>query len=80
LLGNPGALQTGIVHAVDAFIQGDPVATADINARLLTYATALKALLAALEEINVLVNANPGTLRTVSTPGGPGARVRRTFP
>jgi hypothetical protein len=72
-------LQTGIVQTVDAFIQGDPIATTDVNARLLAYATALKTILAALEEINVLVNANPGTLKTIVGGGGAGQKQRRVF-
>jgi hypothetical protein len=74
------ALQTGIVQTVDAFLQGDPIATTDVNARLLAYATALKAMLAALEEINVLVNNNPGTLKTIVGGGGVGQKQRRVFP
>jgi hypothetical protein len=80
MLGRLDAISAGISHIVDAFLRGDPVATADANAKLLTYATALKAVTAALEEINVLVAANPGTLKRVAGPGPTGARQVRTFP
>ncbi|HWE37719.1 MAG TPA: hypothetical protein VG406_14220 [Isosphaeraceae bacterium] len=80
LLGRFEAIPTGIAHIVDAFLRGDPVTTADANAKLLVYATALKAISAALEEINVLVDANPGSLKRVAGPGTTGARQVRTFP
>ena len=78
VLGRFDAIKTGIVHNLDAFLQGDPVGTADLNARLLAYATALKAIAAALEEANVLVDGNPGTLKAVSA--GVTSRKQRTFP
>lgn len=78
ILGPLGDVKTGIVHNLDAFLQGDPVSTADINAKLLAYATALKAIAAALDEANVLVDANPGTLATAASSGT--NRKRRTFP
>lgn len=78
VLGRLEDIKTGIVHSLDAFLQGDPVATADVNAKLLAYETALKAIAAALDEVNVLVDANPGTLATfVSNISN---RKRRTFP
>jgi hypothetical protein len=73
-------LRKGIVHTVDAYLRGDPVTTKDVNAKLLAYATALKAITAALEEINVLVDANPGTIKTVAPVNGPSHRVKRVFP
>ncbi len=54
--------------------------TADINAKLLVYATALKAMVTALEEANVLVDANPGTLVTSTSKSVAGGQKRRTFP
>ena len=75
-----GALKTGIVHSLDAFLQGDPVTTADINAKLLIYSTALKAIATALEEANVLVDANPGTVVSVSSSSSAGGQKRRSFP
>ena len=78
--GPMDAIKTGIVHAVDAYLQGDPVLTADINAKLLVYATALKAIAAALEEANVLVDANPGTVATQASRSPSGGQKRRSFP
>ena len=80
ILSSPGDIKTGIVHVLDAFLRGDPITTADINARLLTYATALRAITAALEEANVLVDANPGTLATVRASTAAGHKTQRNFP
>ena len=80
VLGSPASIKTGIVQAVDAFLRGDPISTADINAKLLTYATALKLIAAALDEANVLVDANPGSLATVRANTPAGHQKQRTFP
>ena len=80
VLGSPADIKMGIVQALDAFLRGDPIATADINAKLLTYATALKAYAAALDEANVLVDANPGTLATTRANTPAGHKTQRTFP
>lgn len=80
ILGRFDAIRTGIVHTVDGYLRGDPAAIADINAKLLAYATALKAIATAIDEINTLVAANPGTIRPVVGRGAPQAQFRRTFP
>lgn len=80
IMGDPGVLQTAIVNLIDSYLKGDPVATTDVNAKLLTYATALKTLATAIDEVNVLVDANPGTIKTFGGVGGSGHQRRRTFP
>ena len=55
---------------MDNWMSGMPIAGSDLTQRLLDYNTAWKAFLAALEEIAVLWDANPGTL--VTTPDGAG--------
>lgn len=80
MLGDLGAARQGIASSVDAYLHGEPLATADINAKMLAFATALKAVLAALEEINVLIDANPGTLKTVAAASKDHTRLKRTFP
>ncbi len=79
ILGPLDKIETGIVHLLDAFLRGEPISTADVNAKLLTFATALKAVTAALDEANVLVDTNPGTLAMVATTGATGNRKRRNF-
>ena len=80
ILGPLDKVESGIVQVLDAFLHGEPISTADINAKLLVYSTALKAIAAALDEANVLVDANPGTLTTVASAGASGNRKRRSFP
>jgi len=80
VVGDFSTLQTGIRHVVDSFLQGDPTPVAEVNARLLTYATALKALQVALDEINVLIDANAGTLVNTIKPGATNHQRRRVFP
>jgi hypothetical protein len=80
IVGPLDTIHTGIVHAVDAFIQGDPVATGDVSAKLLTYATALKAIACALDEVNALIDANTGTLKNIVGAVGSGIQRRRSFP
>lgn len=80
VLGRVNAIRTGIVHTIDAYLRGDPATIGDINARLLNYATALRAIAAAIDEVNTLVAANPGTIRPVIRPGVPQVQYRRTFP
>lgn len=80
IVGNLSALQAGIRHVVDSFIQGDPTPAAEVSARLLTFATAVKALQVALDEINTLVDANPGTLANTVKPGATNHQRRRAFP
>jgi hypothetical protein len=74
------SIHTGIVHVVDAFLQGDPMAASDVSAKLLSYATALKAVACALDEINSLIEANSGNLTNVLGVGPTGNQRRRTFP
>ena len=80
MLGDLGAARQGIAASVDAYLHGEPLSTADINAKMLAFSTALKAVLAGLEEINVLIDANPGTLKTVESPSRDHSRLKRTFP
>jgi len=80
MLGDLSAARQGIAESVDAYLHGEPIGTADINAKLLVFSTALKAILAGLEEINVLIDANPGTLRTVQSAGKINGQRLRTFP
>ena len=80
MLGNLGTVRQGIAESVDAYLHGEPVSTADINAKMLAFSTALKAVLTALEEINVLVDANPGTLKTIASEGMTHGRLKRIFP
>jgi hypothetical protein len=80
IMGDLGILQTAVVNLVDSYIKGEPVANADVNAKLLTYATALKTLATAIDEINVLIDANPGTIRTFGGIGASCHSRRRTFP
>jgi len=49
---------------IDNWMSGYPIAASDLTQRVLDYTTAFKALLAALEEIAVLWDANQGTLTT----------------
>ena len=66
-------------EAVSNYVRGVPMTTADANALLLDLATALKALLAATEEVATLVAANPGTIRqAITNPNHP--TIKRTFP
>ena len=80
VLGPPANIKTGIVQALDAFLRGDPITTADVNAKLLTYATALRTIAAALDEANGLVDANPGTVATTRAGTPAGHKTQRTFP
>lgn len=80
ILGRFDAIRTGITHTVDAYLQGDPATINDLNAKLLNYATALKAIATAIDEINTLVAANPGTIKPVAHRGAPQVSPRRTFP
>lgn len=80
VVGPLDRVKVGITHVLDAFLQGDPISTGDVNAKLLAFAMALKVIATALEEANVLVDANPGTLSTVASAGAAGQRKRRTFP
>lgn len=57
-------LYEGLSSDLSNWLSGRPIATSAINATVLNYTTALKALLAAAEEIAVLVDANAGTLGT----------------
>jgi hypothetical protein len=49
---------------IDHWLDGGPIAAADLTQRLLDCTTAMKAALAALEEVAVLWDANQGTLTT----------------
>ncbi len=80
LSGDFETLHRAIVHLVDAYLRGDPVAANDVNTKLLYFATALKTILTAIEEVNALVAANTGTLKNVPTTAATGHQLRRTFP
>lgn len=80
VLGPVEALKTGAVHAVDGYLHGDPVSTGNLSAKLLAYATALKALSTALDEVNSLVDSNPGIVKVFTGVGASGQVKRRTFP
>jgi hypothetical protein len=80
ILGPLDVVERGIVHTIDAFLRGDPITTRDANASLMSYALTLKAITAALDEVNALVDANPGTLKTVMGSGASGRQTRRSFP
>jgi hypothetical protein len=71
-------LARGISTVITNWLAGAPIDTNEVNQRLLDYATALKVILAAIEEINTLVTSNAGTLHR--TAGNVSAPLTRTWP
>ncbi len=65
---------------VGRYLAGDPVEATDFQARLLNVATVFHALAAACDEINTLIDANPGTLKTVPHIGSGHPVKKRVFP
>lgn len=60
-----------IFGLLDTFEHGSPIARADIKARHARHAAAVKMYATAMDEIGVLISANPGTLgTTVNTSSG----------
>jgi hypothetical protein len=80
LIGDLDTVRVGIVQAVDAFLQGEPVNVAELGSRLSTSATALRALTAAVDEIITLIGSNPGTLANLPSPINADRPRRRVFP
>lgn len=64
---------------IDNYLHGDPIKLAEAKSRLARTAAIFSALTAALNEVAVLVDANPGTVGNVSTPIG-NPKVKRAFP
>ncbi|CAB4130731.1 hypothetical protein UFOVP124_27 [uncultured Caudovirales phage] len=63
-------------NIVDHWLDGNPITTADLTQRILDSTTALKAMLAAMEEMAVLWDANQGTLTTKADYSGMPVPVR----
>lgn len=78
--GNSGLKIADINSAMNNYLHGLPVATADINTQLLNHATAVAALLTAINEANTLIAANPGTLTTTVNPALSGLQTVRVLP
>ena len=62
------------------YLCGNPTPTAEVNTQMLNLATALKALLASVEEVATLIAANTGTVSTVASKSGTHLATKRTFP
>jgi hypothetical protein len=67
-----------ISTSISNWLSGKPIDPTEVSTRFLNHATVLKAILAALEEINVLAAANPGSLHRVA--GNVSAPQTRTWP
>jgi hypothetical protein len=63
-------------NLIDHWLDGSPIAASDVTAKLLDSTTALKAILAALEEVAVLWDANQGTLTTKADASGMPVPIR----
>ena len=61
---------------IDHWLDGAPIAATDLTQRLLDCTTALKAVLASLEEVAVLWDANQGTLTTKADGSGMPVPIR----
>ncbi len=70
----------GYVTMVERYLAGDPVEATDFQARLLNVATVFRALASTCDEINTLINANPGTIKTVPQIGSIHPVKMRAFP
>ena len=68
------------VSMVERYAVGDPVEGTDFATRLLNIATVFHALAQTCDEINTLISANPGTIKTVPHLGSGHAVKKRVFP
>jgi|GEM_PF-2622660 len=83
VLGQPihGQMQEiwkAITDNLDGFTSGKPVSVEEIRSRHLKLAAALKTYATAMDEIGVLLAANPGTIGVATSPSGDKI-LRRTF-
>ena len=63
-------------NLIDHWLDGNPISAAELTAKILDTTTALKAILAALEEVAVLWDANQGTLTTKTDGAGMPVPIR----
>jgi len=71
---------SGLASLVASFLQGDPIATSDVTSRLDAYATVFSGYTQAVNEINSLIKANPGTIvNLLTSPSAPRQVQQRWF-